>query len=433
MAGYVLNILGGIFFTLRVLFFSHDILQLVLGRTGWWIINFANAVLALMASAISLGSFDGKDSRGTCPPVDGAFGGLGTRVGLWITVAFILVQWFIGAWSSLHIGSKAMAGGLLIGNVAILICLIVQHTSGQLSFTDIVIGSMVIDVQGSTLLNQLAMKETLASLWMVGSILIVGFASLIEIGILLGLAGKGELQQCKLFYFDSIQTGGPVPTLFWLYYTTRWLAYITTAMRAVRCLLDFYYYAEVTELQVDPCSYEGQVAASFPEIQSPSIKALIERRRKFFSYHGTVDYFGAENFVFAICVIFNFERSVNLVGHDSLDSFGQEMGLIIAIVSIFAAVFGALRAAEYPKRFWHGNPWGLGARTHVAQEMEKRLGKDMNGKPIEPEMTCEPKDISTTCSDTLETGETLMIAPPVWIPKPEVADVPLEKSVSEVS
>lgn len=368
----VLTAFAAAFFTIRGLLFIHDIHQILRGKTGWWSINFVNTILAVLAAVIAYANFDEADTRETCPAVDGAFGGVGARIALWLSVGFILLQWLLGVWASIFIGAKSMAAGLLIGNVAIFVCLLLQFEVGQLSFTDAVIGSMVLDIQGSTLLNQLAMKETLVSVWMVGTILLVALAGLAGIGALVGLASAGQWHQCRIFYWDEIQAGGPAATLFWLYYATRWMAYITAAMRAIQCILDLYHHPLVPKVLADPTSFASQLAASFPSAQSPVVKALLDRRRGFARAHGTLGHFGAENFVFAIGTIFNFERLVRLVGHDALDSFGQELGLILAVVSILAAVFGAARAAEFPRRFWEWRFVSLEHRNEVLAEMQER-------------------------------------------------------------
>jgi len=376
--------LAYVFFALRIGFFCHDISRFVRGRCGSFLVNFFNVCIAFILFIISIGAFDDSEEtsilRHTCQQVDGAFGGLGTRIALWLNVGLILLQWVIGLWVDAYIGSRNMACGMLMGHASIAVCLLIQLRYGTLSFTDAVIGSMVLDVQGSSLLNQLAMKDTMVSPFMVGAILITVFSSLITISVFIGTAMKSTPNPCVINYYNEIQAGGPVPNLLWLYFAIRMMSYVTAAFRAIQCVHDIYAVPlEVDEVEMTETGKTTELVQPEPTFKFLSFNLkgnwitarrgtkedrLRQRLKIWTSSHNTIGSFGAENFVFAISTMLSYERAVQIVGHDDMDMLGQQMAVMITIVSIASAMYCGFRLMGWPKCFWDMSPL-LGERRDV--------------------------------------------------------------------
>lgn len=59
-----------------------------------------------------------------------------------------------------------------------------------------------------------------------------------------------------------------------------------------------------------------------------------------------------------------YERSVQIVGHDDMDMFGQQMAVMITMVSIMSAMYCGFRLMSWPKCFWNLSPL-LGERRDV--------------------------------------------------------------------
>ncbi|KAL7620732.1 hypothetical protein AAE478_009730 [Parahypoxylon ruwenzoriense] len=197
--------------------------------------GYVSAFLALILGCVSfvgLGS-KGPDEPGQCESADADIVGDGVRAAAWMQVGILFLITFTGVWHFRETAVKEIGGGLIITHVSLAIALLVPLARKELSPIDAILGSLILDAQGSSLSIQLVTKETLAARWQVGITLLAQLLGLIIEGILVGSFTTDLLpsRACNCFsvfwwaWFSNCPTDSPPNDIrpYWIYFGYRFI------------------------------------------------------------------------------------------------------------------------------------------------------------------------------------------------------------------
>ncbi|KAK8135172.1 hypothetical protein PG984_007184 [Apiospora sp. TS-2023a] len=179
--------------------------------------------------------------------VDADIGGEGIRIALWAQVAVLITITLMGTFQCHALGVKEIGAGLAITHLSLAIALAVQMKRNTLTSADAIVGSMLLDSQGSAMSIQLMAKEVLAARWQVriivgcqsvGLVLLTMFVAKFDAG---EFTGRGEGGSCfcvTAFWWGWIgdcsgSTDSSEAAVFWIYLSCRFIGFIQSAFLAV--------------------------------------------------------------------------------------------------------------------------------------------------------------------------------------------------------
>jgi hypothetical protein len=148
----------------------------------------------------------------------------------------------MGIFHAYDTGLKEVASGLVLTHVSLVIALVVQMRRGTLSSVDAAIGAAILDAQNVALQIPLTAKETLAARWQVILLLPTQTLGLVVLPfIVVGLDRHHfAFEDCRCFYVfwsswisDCAETSGETLTLFWMYYSLRWIMLIQSTFHSL--------------------------------------------------------------------------------------------------------------------------------------------------------------------------------------------------------
>jgi hypothetical protein len=143
--------------------------------------------------------------------VDGDIAGAGTRISLYLTLGYLIPRGLLGFWAKKAICNRDVPGGLLLLNLCLSIAMCFQLFNGKLSFGDAIIGSMVVDAQGTALLGTLALRDVLRARVHVIGIYLSAFFTLVVMCIFISTVSRKNRPATvfKVSCADSVHnTGG---------------------------------------------------------------------------------------------------------------------------------------------------------------------------------------------------------------------------------
>lgn len=164
--------------------------------------------------------------------VDGDIAGQGAQIAVWAQVGVLLIISVLGSFHTSATGAKEVGAGLVLTHVALSVALLAQMGRGTLSSADAVVGAMILDAQNVGLSVQLAAKETLASRWQVGVVVLAQAFGLAVIPVLVFMFVSGEFSndECRCLtvfwwaWLSSCRQGSTAAgemSVFWTYYACR--------------------------------------------------------------------------------------------------------------------------------------------------------------------------------------------------------------------
>jgi uncharacterized membrane protein YhdT len=122
--------------------------------------------------------------------VDGDIAGAGTRISLYLTLSYLLLQCLFGYFTKQTIGNRDVPGGLYLLNLCLSFAMCLQGLNGKLSFGDAAIGSMVLDAQSTALLGTLGLRDALKARTYVFAVYLSAVFSLILICIFMSTVSR---------------------------------------------------------------------------------------------------------------------------------------------------------------------------------------------------------------------------------------------------
>ena len=91
--------------------------------------------------------------------VDGDIGGEGIRIAMWAQIATLITITMLGIFQCNALGAKEIGQGLAITHISLEISMMVQMKNKSLTSADAIVGTMLLDAQGSALSLQLVSKQ----------------------------------------------------------------------------------------------------------------------------------------------------------------------------------------------------------------------------------------------------------------------------------
>ncbi|WYZ45883.1 hypothetical protein EsH8_IX_000108 [Colletotrichum jinshuiense] len=193
--------------------------------------------------------------------LDPDIGGDGMRVAIWVQGFVLLLIAFIGTFHDAMTGAKEVGAGLAITHFSFALALLAQLLQAdperrprrRLTPASAIIGAMVLDSQNSALSIQLITKETLASRWQVGVIVVCQTLGIVIEPILVqsfrsGSGPNGLLAPDKkdcnclsVFWWGWITNCPNRPSyvphsemhIFWAYYALRCVFFVHSSLHAL--------------------------------------------------------------------------------------------------------------------------------------------------------------------------------------------------------
>ncbi|KAI4906463.1 hypothetical protein J4E90_010537 [Alternaria incomplexa] len=139
-------------------------------------------------------------------------------------------------------GIKEVGGGLILTHVALIIALVVQMYKGTLTSVDAAIGAVILDAQNVSLHIPATAKQTLAARWQVLLLIPAQIMGLVFLPVVVIKLMKGEFasEDCKclkIFWWSSLSDcddfSGLELSLFWIYYTLRWIMWCQSSFHSM--------------------------------------------------------------------------------------------------------------------------------------------------------------------------------------------------------
>ncbi|KAI3400866.1 hypothetical protein diail_1555 [Diaporthe ilicicola] len=244
----VLLLLQGAIFVLELLVFAKRV------RRGSWYrplrqlvgpvsIGLLVAILVPIMFANAGRNIDGALEQ--CQArVDGDIAGQGAQIAVWAQVGVLLIISMLGSFHTSATGAKEVGAGLVLTHFSLSIAILTQMGRGTLSAADAVVGAMILDAQNVGLSVHLEAKETLASRWQVGIVVLAQVFGLIVIPVLVFKFVRADFsnEECScltVFWWAWLSSCGQDSTatrempVFWTYYACRCVGLCQTTFHSL--------------------------------------------------------------------------------------------------------------------------------------------------------------------------------------------------------
>ncbi|KAI4703497.1 hypothetical protein J4E89_010073 [Alternaria sp. Ai002NY15] len=173
---------------------------------------------------------------------DADISGVGVRASIWGQIAMLILISSSGHLHKKETAIKEVAGGLILTHVSLAIAIIVQMYKKTLTSVDAAIGAVILDAQNIALLIPVTAKQTLAARWQVLILIPAQILGLVFLPVLVVKFTKGGFasQDCKcltIFWWSRLSDcnafSGNELSLFWIYYTLRWMMWIHSSFHSL--------------------------------------------------------------------------------------------------------------------------------------------------------------------------------------------------------
>ena len=173
---------------------------------------------------------------------DADISGVGVRASIWGQIAMLILISSSGHLHKKETAIKEVAGGLILTHVSLAIAIIVQMYKKTLTSVDAAIGAVILDAQNIALLIPVTAKQTLAARWQVLILIPAQILGLVFLPVLVVKFTKGRFasQDCKcltIFWWSRLSDcnafSGNELSLFWIYYTLRWMMWIHSSFHSL--------------------------------------------------------------------------------------------------------------------------------------------------------------------------------------------------------
>ncbi|KAI4643916.1 uncharacterized protein J4E79_011188 [Alternaria viburni] len=173
---------------------------------------------------------------------DADISGVGVRASIWGQIAMLILISSSGHLHKKETAIKEVAGGLILTHVSLAIAIIVQMYKKTLTSVDAAIGAVILDAQNIALLIPVTAKQTLAARWQVLILIPAQILGLVFLPVLVVKFTKGGFasKDCKcltIFWWSRLSDcnafSGNELSLFWIYYTLRWMMWIHSSFHSL--------------------------------------------------------------------------------------------------------------------------------------------------------------------------------------------------------
>lgn len=329
--------------------------------------------------------------------VDADIGGEGIRIAVWAQSVALIIITLLGTFQCNALGAKEIGAGLAITHISLAIALIVQIQRKTLTSPDAIVGSMLLDAQGSALSIQLMAKEVLAARWQVGIIVGCQTIGAILVPIIvarfeLGVFINQDTCFCITAFWWGWITDCPGPknnqtASFWVYISCRMLGFVQTAFFAVANTGKFHRAEKWNNSLQD---------ISFPELAArhgdPATNASEPGNNEESSTLLYRNYPATVALTYLIYAVFSLTSAAaaHQVMHAGLKlssdavSVGQMIAIVVAVATIFRAIWLLWRTLS-PRRGKYVWPFRLDIASmawRFSWDRWDRSGAKSNGKFI---------------------------------------------------
>ncbi|KAI4612803.1 uncharacterized protein J4E87_010066 [Alternaria ethzedia] len=377
----------------------------------------------IVTSAIFAGTSDTYGvARNTCDTnLDADISGVGVRVSIWLQIGMLLVISVSGHLHKRETGIKEVGGGLILTHVALIIALIVQMYKGTLTSVDAAIGAVILDAQNVALHIPGTAKQTLAARWQVLLLIpaqIMGLVFLPVLGIKF-IKGEFASEDCKclnIFWWSRLSDcdafSGNELSLFWIYYTIRWIIWFQSSFHSMYNTQPFHESerdGRVPILRRDgtkPDKDEEIIALEWEVPERRVKKATFQAGLVYKQYSATI------SVSYTVCALYSLTsmvvaeitiREYDLQASSNVYSIGQIIAIVVSLATLIRAIwsFQSLYIDSQDKSFpdlvfelltWP--PWSCCLDSNKDKTGEDTAATSPNQNDLEPRKGSDDDDRS---------------------------------------
>ena len=327
------------------------------------VVPLLSTVLSVVIiSAIFSGTSDtysaAENACSTKPDAD--ISGVGVRASVWGQIAMLILISGSGHFHKKETAVKEVAGGLILTHVSLAIAIIVQMYKKTLTSVDAAIGAVILDAQNVALLIPVTAKQTLAARWQVLILIPAQIVGLVFLPVLVVKFTKGGFasQDCEclgIFWWSRLNdcdaSSGDELSLFWIYYTLRWIMWIQSFFHSMYNAGRFHRSEKEGRIPIlnsdgtKPETDEDKALALALELEDPDrqvTKATIQAGLLYRQYSATISVTYTTHALYSLTSMVVGEVTIakyNLHPSSNVNSIGQIIAIVVSLATLIRVIW----------------------------------------------------------------------------------------------